>query len=252
VSLIPASYPSLTALMITHHEWTKVEECLSSFRKYYPDGQILLARDVLTPYVPQNLKKFQPTLVSRYNTMEKILEFSWDDRDLVELKLEERMLIVEQNIYRLFETATLSHNEYILALEYDARVRGRVPVFSDTDIESLEVNPYPSEFLNQIKLLSNKEFPIKGWGFVVGTVSRTSLLRAHDWCQKNQDKLTELTESDPRMVVLDFLLPILVHISGGVVSNHGLTTECLRDKFWRFRRTPLLHQYESNLSRGKK
>jgi hypothetical protein len=235
-----------------YNEWTKVADCLSSFRKYYPGGQILLARDVLTPYIPDSLKMFEPTLISRYNTMGKILEFAWDGRDLSELNLEERMLIVEQNILRLVEVANLSQNEYILSLEYDAHIRGRVPIFSETDIESLEINPYPAEFLNALNLQSKAEFPITGWGFVVGTVSRTALLRTYKWSLQHRDKLVQLTAAEPRMIVLDFLLPVLVHISGGVVSNHGLTTECLRDKFWRFRKTPLLHQYESNLSRSKR
>jgi len=69
------TYPNLTALMIFHHEWSAVEVSLKSFRKFYPNGQIILARDSLNPYIPDKLKYLNPELLSKNDAMETMHEF---------------------------------------------------------------------------------------------------------------------------------------------------------------------------------
>jgi len=245
------SYPELSAFMIFHHEWEAVENCLNSFRKYYPVGEILLARDTFAPYVPRNLQRFSPVLLSRNDAMDKITEFIFDRRSVAELSLSERFEIATKQILRLQESAKLATNEYILALEYDAVIRGRVPVYRGVDLETLEANPYSEDFITLIESISRRKMTIHGWGYVVGVARRSALLKASEWFFENENVVKKLLDFDSRMIFLDFLTPVIVHLSGGVVANNHLTVECTRDKFWFFRRAPLLHQFRGKYSKGR-
>jgi len=236
-------YPNLTALMIFHHEWAAVETCLRSFKKFYPDGQIILGRDSLTPYVHENIKYLNPELLSKNDAMEKMIELNFDSRSLLEISNAEKFQIVSKQMDRMRECAEKSQNEYILALEYDALVRGKIKVFDGVDLETLSINLYSAELINLIESITHRKVNFLGWGFVVGVVSRSAVFEATKWFENNRDVMMDLISIDSNFVYLDFLMPILVFLSGGNVEDNGLTIECNRDRFWRYRKNPLLHQY---------
>ena len=244
-------YPDLTAMMIFHHEWDAVESCLSRFKKFYPSGEILLVRDSFTPYTPKKLEYLSPILTSKNDAMDKIIEFAFDKRPLTDMSVEERFKIVTKQVMRVEECARLATKDYLLALEYDAVVRKKVPVFHGVDLETLEVNSYSTDFIQLIQTISGKKVNFKGWGFVVGVAKRSALLEAAKWFRSNEVTAKMLTDIEPRMIFLDFLLPILVHLSGGNVANNKLTTECSRDKYWRLRKSPLLHQFRGKYVTNK-
>ena len=237
------TYPNLTALMIFHHEWNAIEVCLKSFKKSYPDGQIILARDTLTPFLPIQLQYLNPELLGQNDAMNKIAELSFDSRTYLDLSIIERMDIVSKQIRRVKEAALKSRNENILFLEYDALVRAKVRVFDGVDLETLSANLYPADLIRYIETVSQRKIDFSGWGFVVGVASKASLLNAATWFDNNVEVMKNLLNLYPDFIVLDFLMPILVHLSGGNVADNRLTTECSRDQFWRWRKTPLLHQY---------
>lgn len=241
------TFPNLTALMIFHHEWEAVEVCLKSFRKFYPDGQIMLARDSLNPYIPDNLRYLNPEILSKNDAMEAMHEFHFDSRSLFELPTEQRLQIVMKQINRMKECATRSKNDFILALEYDALVRGKVRVYSGVDLETLSANRYSPNLIHTVESLCQRKVSFFGWGFVVGIVRTSAIIKAAVWLEDNLEVMKHLVELEPNFVFLDFLMPMLIFLSGGNVEDNGLTVECSRDRFWRYRKAPLLHQY-----RGRK
>jgi len=145
------------------------------------------------------------------------------------------------------ECATRSKNEFILALEYDALVRGKIKVFSGVDLETLSANHYPITLIHAVERICQHKVNFLGWGFVVGVVKTSAIIKAAIWLEDNLEVMRRLVDLDPNFVFLDFLMPILIFLSGGHVEDNGLTVECSRDRFWRYRKAPLLHQY-----RGKK
>jgi hypothetical protein len=240
-------YPELTAVMIFHHEWFDVYRCLKEFRTFYPHSEIILARDSLKPVLPVFLEEFSPTLLSSYNCMQILIELNWNFETCKNIPLEERVKIIGLQLERLYSAARISKNDHLLALEYDAHIRAKVPVIRGVDVESSAVNKIDKNVIDYINGLSANDFPLDGYGFVVGTFSKQSAFKAFEWYKKNINLVKELAEIEPRLVYLDCLFPIFAHISGSVVSNNKLTVECKRDRFWRFKKTPLVHQY-----RGKK
>jgi len=242
-----AYYPELTAVMIFHHEWFDVYRCLKEFRTFYPNSEIILARDSLKPVLPVFLEEFSPTLLNSYNCMQTLIELNWNFETCNNIILEERVKIIGLQLERLYSAAIISKNEHLLALEYDAHIRAKVPVIRGVDVESSSVNKIDINVIDFINSISANNFPLNGYGFVVGTFSKQSAIKAFNWYNENINLVKELASIEPRLVYLDCLFPIFAHVSGSVVANNKLTVECKRDRLWRFKKTPLVHQY-----RGKK
>ena len=238
-------YPDLTAIMIFHHEWFDVRRCLKEFRSFYPGSEIILARDSLKPITPNFLEEFSPILLKSYNCMQTLVELNWNFETCLDIPIDERVKIIGLQLERLHAAAIISKNDYLLALEYDAHIRAKVPVFSGVDVESSSVNKIDKNVIDFINGISATNFPLDGYGFVVGTFSRQSAINAFNWYNENSNLVKELALMEPRLVYLDCLFPILAHVSGALVANNGLTVECKRDRFWRFKKTPLVHQYRA-------
>ena len=235
-------FVELTALVIFHHEWKAIHECLSGFRKFYPDGKVLLARDGLDPVIPKILEEFSPSCLKTFSPMQELVELNWNLQSIEDLTIEKLERIFDMQIQRMFHAAMASDTEFLLALEWDATVRGRVPVNRNIDLEILEVNPLTQEFKLDLEIMSGRKVEFDGWGFVVGTIRRDAILEAENWLRENRVTLVQFLAKWPKIVYLDLLIPVLFHFAGLKIGNSGFTTECKRDRFWRFRRSPLLHQ----------
>lgn len=237
------THPELDAVVIFHHEWKAVKRVCEEYLRFYPSGRIFLARDTLPQYKHPLLSEFPVEYLESFECMQKINEMIWDERPMSELDQETRMKIVLNQVDRLAHASEQVRTDYFLALEYDASVRGRVPIYSGTDLESLDVNKYPDWLLNELLIKTGRPLGIDGWGFVVGTVRREIPSLIASWARNNDAYLRNLVDREPRMVVLDFLYPVVCHLAGGSVANHGLTIECDREKNWKRQKAPLLHQY---------
>jgi hypothetical protein len=238
------SYPSLTALLIFHHEWVEVKRIINEFHKFYPDSEVILSRDTLKPMLPEFLKSSNIKIMNTYECMQPLIELNWNLENASDLKLSKRYSIVESQLARLNEAANLANTEFLLALESDAHIRSKIPIYVDSDVESLEVNKYNSDLLDYVERISGKPFPLKGYGFVVGTFSKKSAQNAFTWFKSNTKYIEDLLNIDSNLVYLDALFPLMAHLSGSIISNNNLTIECKRDRFWRLKPQPLVHQYK--------
>jgi len=238
-------FPDLSACIIFYDEWEQVEACIRSFKRFYPDGQVILARDTLPPKLPDNLRKFNCSLVPQNGSMGYLVDLARQNKSLDDLNLKQRLKIINSQIQKLQDISRVNKSGHILFLEYDSYVRRKVPVFFDSDIETIEANKFSVDFVALVEKITCRKLPFSGWGFVTGTVNSNSLRDALLWYKVNRKIVSKIATYEPKLVVLDFLVPILVHLSGGKVGNNNLTTECYRDKFWRWRGTPLLHQYRA-------
>lgn len=239
-------FPALSACIIFYDEWMQVESCIKSFRRFYKHSQVILARDSLHPEIPRSLRQFNCSLVPENRSMGYLHEIVRNKKSLADLSLKQRIEIIDSQIQKLQDIVLANKSDYILFLEYDSYVRRRVPVYFGTDIETIEVNKFSTDFVNLVEKITSTKLTFCGWGFVTGVVRSDALRDALVWYQINKKVVEIIASHEPRMVVLDFLAPLLIHFSGGKVGNHKLTTECYRDMFWRLRRTPLLHQYRGN------
>jgi hypothetical protein len=178
--------------------------------------------------------------------MQPLVDLNFNLETARDIELGKRTEIVINQLARLNEIANTSETEFILGLEHDAKIRKIIPVYEDTDLEILEFNKYPEKLLQYIQKISGRSLNFIGWGFVVGVFSKSIAIKSYEWALKNPKTIESLIFEYPSMVYLDFLFPIIAHLAGGTISNHGLTVECKRDRLWRFRKAPLLHQFNTS------
>jgi len=246
VRRISKTYPEMDAVIIFHHEWEALNEAAQSFRKNYDKGELLIARDTLPVERKATLDSLGAKYLPTFSTTQFFIDLKFANRELNLISQVEFLGKINQDINRMDQVVYNSQSEYILFMEADSLVRGRVAINENYDMDTLIANPYPPNLLNLVEEVSGRKLPVNGWGFVTGYVKRSSLESSLRWAENNSETLIKIFECDPRFTYLDHFLPILFHIAGFRIFNSGQVGECLRDKRWERKKYTLLHQYRIN------
>jgi len=245
---VQLQYPdSVDALIIFHHEWEALEFAARSFKNFYPEGSVFIARDTLPVETRSSLDELDCTYLPTYRTTQLFIDLRNEKRELDSLTILEFREKISNDLGRISSFLKASKANYLLFMEADSLVLKKFQISSEVDMDSLDANKYPRKFLKKVNFLSGRRFPLKGWGFVTGYVKSSTLRETIDWCEENNEVLVDLFLEDKRFSYLDHFLPIVVHLAGGNVGNLKQVGECLRDKNWDSnQRFALLHQYRLN------
>lgn len=237
----------LDAVIIFHDEWEDVARLCVEFRKYHPKGIVHLAIDGNN--YPSKIPCSRATLLPRIDPMQALHDQlnrkePTSDGDPSSFS-SENLRIMWHQIQRLDEIRRASTSDFIVFLEYDSKIRGRVRSCAPFDVATVMPNKYEQIFISMLKEMSDsEEEPPEGWGFVTDVLRTESLRKAVDWAkQDGVEKLRSLVYEYPGMAVMDFLVPVLFYLSGQSVGKSTQTTECNRSTFWMFGSTPLVHQF---------
>lgn len=239
-----SEYPDYTLFVLFHHEWDSVNSLISSFKNYYPEGDVIISRDSLNFSPNEPLIRYPYKKTQTYSCMQKFIDLVWDRKTEKNLTPLECLNLIDCHIQRLVEVAKLAKNDWILAVEPDCKINKKVPIQKHSDIDILEVNKFSDEYIQSISNISGKKFEAKGWGFVVGPIKKELILGIHKWYIENPTTVMKLIRMDKRIVVLDFLIVVMSHFANASIVNSNLITECYRNKFWKLTSRPLLHQYK--------
>jgi hypothetical protein len=240
------TYPSLDALIIFHHEWESLKSAASSFRFHYPNGQLLIARDTLPIEKKDFLQELGSKYIQSYSTTQFFINLRNSDRDLESISNQEFLSKIEQDLRRIAEAVSITKSEFLLFMEADSLVLGKVKVDSRFAMDTLSANKYNKSLLSFLRQTNGKPMPVKGWGFVTGVVRVSSLAHSINWAYENQEILLEVFNKDKRFIYLDHFLPVLFHLAGETIYESGQVGECLRDPNWERKKYSLLHQYRIN------
>lgn len=240
---ISVIHPNMDAIIIFHHEWESLRIAALSFKQHYPEGKLLIARDTLALEKKPYLDALGALYVRTYSTTQFFIDLKHEGRKLSSVTDKEFLGKITQDISRLEEAAMLATSEYLICMEADSLVRGRVAVNPKFHMDTLVANPYTRHFRKLVSELSGTNFPIEGWGFVTGYVNRDALTRSLDWAKLNLGVLIRLFNEDQRFLYLDHFLPVLFHLAGESIYHSGQVGECLRDPKWQSKDYTLLHQY---------
>ena len=238
-----SNFENVDGLIIFHHEWKSLSECAKSFREFYPNGTLFIARDNLPMKHHLRLKEHNPIYIKTYSTTEFFLKMKFNDEHLEDISNLEFIDKVKQDLERMKETLSQCKNKYLLYMEADSKILSKTVITEEFDMDSLDANTYPTNVIDKIRNFSGTPFPLKGWGFVTGFIKVETGLKMIEWANKNENVLIQFFNLDRRFIYLDYFAPILMHLSGGKVIKSGKVGECLRDKKWRKRDYTLLHQY---------
>jgi hypothetical protein len=239
-------YPHLDALIIFHHEWESLESAANSFRFHYPHGKLLIARDTLPIEKRGFLEALGVKYVNSYSTTEFFLNLKNSGRSLESISNQEFLSKIDQDLKRITEALSLSNSEFLLFMEADSLVLGKVGFDSRFAMDTLTANRYSKPFLSFLKQATGKRMPVRGWGFVTGVVRASSLAQSIQWGYQNQEILLKIFNKDKQFIYLDHFLPVLFHLAGEDIYESGQVGECLRDPNWKRKKYTLLHQYRIN------
>jgi len=208
-------------------------------------NQVIIARDSIDIDDYNYFGEFNPVYLPTQNCMEifyerhRLLE---PDKNL--FTIEKSLEIINCYVLRLHYLSEISENENILCLEPDTLVRGQVKFSSEIGLECLTVNKYDENLISFINNEADRIFPLEGWGFCVGMITRTAIDKIFKWTLKNQETLVELLQIDNRLENIDHGIPILAFLAGANVKKTRQITEVNRDRFWRLNRKVIVHQFK--------
>lgn len=236
--------------MIFHNEWLAARSALESAVDHNLIQDVIIARDSKPIDDLAYFKHLNPKYLDTSSCMELFYRPKNHLGERPEISLSESLAIINCYVKRLESAARSTNSTEILCLEPDSLVRGPVKLSSGVDLECLTVNTYSKELVDFVNQLSKSVIPIDGWGFCVGLVSRDCLIGIASFVSDNQSLITKLLKVDGKIVNIDHGLPILAHLAGFSVSESKSITEVGRNRFWRFNRKPIVHQFKKYYPRN--
>jgi hypothetical protein len=237
---------TLGAFFICYKEREAVEKAVASYFKYYPNGSMYISSDGGMDF--EYLKgddELSP------------IEFSLDQETTVGVTKNIEKMIQEQKfplvplfrasmdfLHRLERATSFCCSDYLLLMEPDVFLRGKLNLDWDFDL----IGPKPNQMPDHVR----KHFIDKGgkdniaWGAAAGCMRVEPFLSIYHDIINNPHKLLELLLLDPRIACYDYLLTALFSLYGYRYDENPDLTECQRNPGWQTSNHPLLHQYREN------
>jgi hypothetical protein len=234
---------SFTAVMIYYDEYDAVINSLRILKKYNANCEIILGRDTLDIENPDQFKEYCNKFIKSRSCMQEFYNYTKMGKNTAEISLDTRFDLLFCSVSRLGEAARISKYKKILYMEPDVIVRKLLDTNNKYDMDTLDKNKYNHNFIKLVNSFSESKLNFDGWGYCTGLATTSGFIEVENWVNKNHDIVNKLLVADYRMAYADFAFPILFHLIGMSVGNSKMITECKSDRFWRFNRKPIVHQY---------
>jgi hypothetical protein len=220
------------------NEKKAVEFSIENSRKNYPESPIYLVSEGTDFSYLQNTYKNMKTLLVK-DTMSdtfKITQFNFKD-DINQTAIKTASLAV---IQRLKSCIEFCKTDYIIMMDPDAYIRGKLTIPSGVKLLGSRVNQgLPVELKNVLAQIGAKV--IDNWGATPGIFEVDSFLKAVDKFEKLNIDI--FTNSFYAMYAHDVLLPVIFALIGEEETFNPDIIECNRDHNWRTKSNPLVHQF---------
>jgi hypothetical protein len=150
---------------------------------------------------------------------------------------------VKSFIKRLSDAIDYCKTDYLLVMEPDVLVRGKININKNAKFLGSRVNQGINK--NLINYMSNYEgaIPVNNWG-ATPALFKTSEFKKIITLLKNDEKLLEkIYLLEHRFPYYDLMFAILFGFIGVKEEFNPDITECFRDRSWQTNNKPLLHQF---------
>lgn len=224
-----------------YKEKRAVDNSIKELRKYYPDSPIYLVSDggLDFTYLTKKYKNIKVSLEE--DTMSdtfKITDVNF--RDQVHQK--SIKICVKSLLRRLQSAIEFCNTDYILMMDPDALVRGKLTIPDDVKLLGSKINRGFPEGIKNILSSIDGAIVIDSWGATPAIFESKSFVRA---ISKLTDNLLDrFTNEFYAIYAHDVLLPLLFALIGEEEQYNPDITECNRDHSWKTNNKPLVHQYK--------
>jgi hypothetical protein len=228
-------------------EQKAVEYSLHELRKHYSDSPIYLVSDggIDFSYLKEQYNNIfvsieEDTMSSTFGiTGDQITGNFREEKNQESIK--KCALTVLDRLERAIEYCK---TDYILMLDPDALVRGRLTIPEGVKLLGSRINRgLPQGFKDVLSSIDGAKV-IDCWGATPGIFEVKTFLKALSMLKSNLDILDRLSMEYYAMFAHDLLLPTLFALVGEEETFNPDIIECNRDPFWESKPNPLVHQFK--------
>jgi hypothetical protein len=225
-------------------ERESVEYSLDLLYSLYPDIPVYLISDGGCDYSDLSAKFPKGKFLLEHDSRGRvplINQENWlsqENQDYMKKSIFEFM----QRIKRAFEYCD---KEYILIMEPDVLVRGKLTVEGSPKILGSRVNPYhwAEREINEVLAQISGSVKISHYGATPAILERKAFLEINEFFLENESYVNKFCSIDSNFSNYDIFLSVFFAALGHPEIQNPELTECLRNTEWRNSGHPLLHQF---------
>ena len=144
---------------------------------------------------------------------------------------------------RVDDAIKFCDSEYLLVMEPDVLVRGKITIPEGADLLGSRVNRGISSKLKKYMRSYEGAIVVDTWGVTPGIFSREGFDKILELLHEDKNLLETIYSLEHRLPYYDVLFAILFGFVGISETFNPEITECFRDESWKTNNRPLLHQF---------
>lgn len=228
-----------------YDEKKAVEFSIEELRRHYPDSPIFLVSDGGSDFSFLKNKFNNIYCQLEEDTMSKTFDIT--DRNFTNT-------LHQQNIKkcafavidRLKRAIDYCKCDYILMMDPDTLVRGKLNITDGVKLLGSRVNVgLPMGVRNILSSVDNAKV-IDCWGATPAIFEVETFIKSVNFIENNNEIFDKLCLEFYAMYAHDVLLPVLFALIGEVETFNPDIIECYRDKEWKSKSNPLVHQFREH------
>ena len=225
-------------------EYESVEYSLDLLYNIYPDIPVYLISDGGSDYSNLSKKFKNGKFLLEHDSrgmVPKINETNWLQPEMQKMMIDSIFTFLDR-VRRSIEN---NKKPYLLIMEPDVLVRGKLTIKEGTHLLGSRVNHYhwAKDSINKVLEKIQGSVSVTHYGATPAIMDVNSFIKVHDFFIANPSYVGEFCRIDPNFSNYDILLTVLFAALGYDEVENNELTECLRNMDWENSGHPLLHQF---------
>jgi len=225
-------------------EYESVEYSLDILYGIYPDIPVYLISDGGSDYSELGKKFKNGKFLLEHDSrgmVPKINEKNWTEPEMQKIMVDSIFTFLDR-VKRSIEN---NKKPYLLIMEPDVLVRGKLTIKNGTHLLGSRVNFYhwAKDEVNKVLEKIPGSVRVSHYGATPAIFDVNSFTRVHNFFKTNPSYIEDFCRIDPNFSNYDILLTVLFAALGYDEIDNEELTECLRTPGWENSGHPLLHQF---------
>ena len=225
-------------------EYEAVEHSLDVLYSIYPEVPVYLISDGGSDYSKLSGKFKNAEFLLEYDSrgmVPKINSTNWLEPEMQGIMKDS----IETFLERVKRAIEHCKKPYLLIMEPDVLVRGRLSIEEDVDLLGSRVNHYhwAKDRVNLVLDRIPGSIHVSHYGATPAIFKSESFMRVYDFFKSNPSYIDEFCKIDSNFSNYDILITVMFAALGYDETPNPDLTECLRNPSWGSSPHPLLHQF---------
>lgn len=236
---------NFTVFFTAFNEKNAVEFSVKLLNQIYPDIEIFLVSDGGEDY--SYMSNFFKNLKFHMGQDTISKTFKITDTNFKQTEYQEIMKTSILTLFdRLKKCIQYSKKEYILMMDPDTLIRGKINIPQNAKLLGTKINfghVITQDLIDIFKNIHGAKI-FDSWGATPTIFHVETYEKALNFLNSQQDLLDKLCSSTYAMYAHDFLFPTLFGLIGEEEQENPDIVECTRNKIWMHTSHPIVHQFK--------